>query len=116
MQSSRRRSMSFLALTLVVLTWSPRMSASQGHDPAMVDFETLNFLGAAACSACHAAADSRRGADPDDGPVIMGLWSASIMAYGSDDPFFQAKVRSEVLRAPEHRGLIDARMVPISAQ
>lgn len=109
MQSSRRRSMSFLALTLVVLIWSPRMGASQGHDPAMVDFETLNFRGAEACSACHAAADSRRGANPDDGPVIVGLWSASIMAYGSDDPFFQAKVRSEVLRAPEHRGLIEAK-------
>jgi len=109
MQSSRRRSMSFLALTLVVLTWSPRMGASQGHNPAMADFETLIFCGAAACSACHAAADSQRGADPDDGPVIVGLWSAGIMAYGSDDPFFQAKVRSEVLRAPEHRGLIEAK-------
>jgi hypothetical protein len=75
----------------------------------MADIGAQNFRDAAACPACHAADDFRRGADPDDGPVMVDRLSASIMAYGSDDPFWQAKVRSEVLRAPEHRGLIESK-------
>jgi len=75
----------------------------------MADFETLNFRGAAACSSCHDTTNSRRGAWSEEGPVTVGQWSASIMAYGSDDPFWQAKVRSEVLRAPHLRETIEGK-------
>lgn len=107
MQPSLRRSMLFLALALVVLAWSPPEAASQGHFPAMSDFETLNFRGAAACSPCHDASGSVSGGESDDPPVMVSEWSAGIMAFGSEDPFWQAKVQSEVLRAPHLRETIE---------
>jgi hypothetical protein len=83
-----------------------RISISSGNTPAMGDFETLNFRGAAACSPCHSIngnQDASRG-DSEPSPAMYDQWSASIMGYGSKDPLWQAKVTSEVLRAPEDWG------------
>lgn len=82
-------------------TSSARLSPD--NEPAMADFETLNFRAAAACSPCHSAS----GAEGLESPRMYDQWSPSIMAYGSKDPFWQAKVRSEVLRASEHRSFIE---------
>ena len=77
--------------------------SSSGKTPAMDDFETLNFRGAAACSPCHGLDGSQDNpmSDPPGGPAMYDQWLPSIMAYGSKDPLWQAKVRSEVLRAPD---------------
>ena len=85
--------------------------APTGKTPAVPDFETLNFRAAAACATCHSAVVSRDGDGPDSStsPVMVDQWSASIMSYGSEDPFWQAKVKSEVLRAPLHRNLVEAK-------
>ena len=84
---------------------------SNGDALAMADFETLNFSGAAACAPCHSAVGSTHGHRPEtsDPPVTVEQWSASIMPSGSRDPFWRAKVQSEVLRAPDHRELIEGR-------
>ena len=93
---------------------SGRAVAPTGKTPAMADFETLNFRGAAACASCHSAGVSKGGNGPDSStsPVMVDQWSASIMSYGSKDPFWQAKVKSEVLRAPLHRDLIEGKCAP----
>jgi len=80
----------------------------------MNDFETLNFRGAAACSPCHSANGSGNlsGAESRKLPVMYDQWSGSVMAYGAEDPFWQAKVQSEVLRASTHRYLIEKKCSP----
>ncbi|MEX1311128.1 MAG: hypothetical protein AB1Z65_11960, partial [Candidatus Sulfomarinibacteraceae bacterium] len=89
---------------------SPDASPESADAPVMNDFETLNFLGAAACSSCHSSAGTNNGNGPSDPPVMVDQWSRSIMAYGSLDPFWQAKVRSEVLRAPgDLRALVEGK-------
>ena len=77
-----------------------------GNAPAMADFEILNFRGAAACSPCHSANGNEDALGPASrkSPIMYDQWSATIMAFGSKDPLWQAKVRSEVLRAPEELG------------
>jgi len=77
-----------------------------GNAPAMADFEILNFRGAAACSPCHSANGNEDALGPASrkSPIMYDQWSSTIMAYGSKDPLWQAKVRSEVLRAPEELG------------
>jgi hypothetical protein len=88
----------------------PDASPASADSPAMDDFETLNFRGAAACTPCHGAGESGNGNGSSDPPVMADQWSASIMAYGSLDPFWQAKVRSEVLRAPgDLRALVEGK-------
>ena len=91
---------------------TPDASSPLTETPAMNDFETLNFRGAAACSPCHSAGSSSSGGGggPSAPPVMVDQWSVSIMAYGSLDPFWQAKVRSEVLRAPaDLRALVEGK-------
>ena len=91
---------------------SPDAASPLADSPAMNDFETLNFRGAAACSPCHSAGGTKTGNGNGSGdpPVMVDQWSESIMAYGSLDPFWQAKVRSEVLRAPgDLRALVEGK-------
>ena len=91
-----------------------RTRLAPGNAPAMGGFETLNFRAASACSPCHSANGSENSSGPNsqNPPVMNDQWSGSIMAYGAEDPFWQAKVQSEVLRAPQHRALIEKKCSP----
>ena len=70
------------------------MSAKTPSDPAFI---TTKFEGASSCATCHNAANVE----------IVDDWETSIMANASRDPFWQAKVSSELERNPHLANIIN---------
>jgi len=70
--------------------------------PADPAFSQGPFTGSAACSLCHDGIVDREGHDVS----IVEAWSATMMANATRDPFWQAKVESELLRSPEQAELV----------
>lgn len=62
----------------------------------LTDFVTLNFVGSHHCSKCHDNLTDGAGNDVS----ISGHWRSTMMANAAKDPFWQAKVKSEVQRNP----------------
>lgn len=112
MNSTRRywKAAAFIGALVLSASWIDA-GVGAGHSPAMADFETLNFRGAAACAPCHSENGAAAGSGPGVNglPAMVGEWSGSMMSQSSLDPFWRAKVRSEVLRAPHVQTVIEGK-------
>ncbi len=73
--------------------------ASSG-DPA---FTTSHFSGSQNCAMCHNGIVDNQNKDVS----IVTDWSSTMMANASKDPFWRAKVRSEMSSHPELQGVIN---------
>lgn len=71
------------------------LPATDGGDPAF--YNSNYFQGAVACAKCHDNLLDNTGKDLS----IQLDWSATMMANASRDPFWKAKVRSELTRNPQ---------------
>jgi len=59
-------------------------------------FRTDHFTGSGICAQCHNDIKDKNGNDVS----IISAWSTTMMANATRDPFWQAKVRSELNRTP----------------
>ncbi len=66
-------------------------------EPSKTMFQSDHFIGSGICAQCHDGIQDEEGADVS----IASAWSSSMMANATRDPFWQAKVRSELNRTPE---------------
>lgn len=69
-------------------------------DPA---FSTSHFSGSQNCAMCHNGIVDNQSKDVS----IVTDWSSTMMANSSRDPFWRAKVRSEMARHPELQSVIN---------
>jgi hypothetical protein len=65
-------------------------------DTALTGFTTADFSGSGLCVMCHEALADAAGKDVS----ITAHWRSTMMANAAKDPFWQAKVASEVARTP----------------
>jgi hypothetical protein len=89
------------ALLLSVLascTHSPA-AATSSSAPPLSSFASSHFVGSGKCATCHGDLVDRKGNDVS----IHTHWRSTMMANAAKDPFFQAKVSSEVERSPTIR-------------
>ena len=70
---------------------------------ASASFVSEHFIGSANCSSCHNGIRDENGNDVS----IVTDWSSTMMANATRDPFWKAKVRSEINRNPELEELIN---------
>ena len=68
-------------------------------------FDTLHFSSAQNCALCHNGLTDQAGRDVS----LERDWGATMMAHSSRDPLWQAKVASELARAPQLAAVIDAK-------
>jgi hypothetical protein len=87
-----------LALVLFFTAPFAIADASPG-DPG---FTSTHFSGSGNCSRCHDGLTDNQGRDVS----IVRDWSSSMMANSARDPFWKAKVRSEIARNPHLEGVI----------
>ncbi len=66
------------------------------------NFESKHFTGPKVCSSCHDNLKDKVGEDVS----IIKSWSSTMMANATRDPFWQAKVESEIKRTPNLRAVI----------
>jgi hypothetical protein len=66
-------------------------------------FTTTHFSGSQNCAMCHNGIVDKNGADVS----IITDWSSTMMANSSRDPFWRAKVRSELAKHPQLESLIN---------
>jgi len=78
------------------LVWCAPLVACLCIAPAGAAFDTEHFTAAATCAVCHNGLNDATGADVS----IETDWGASMMALSARDPLWQAKVASELARAP----------------
>jgi len=72
-------------------------SESLTASPSRTQFQTTHFAGSGVCAQCHNGLKDQEGNDVS----IVSAWETSMMANATRDPFWQAKVRSELNRTPE---------------
>lgn len=101
---------SLLALPLSVLSFTAQVANGQGGPggggaPAAVAFDTTHFSSAQNCALCHNGLRDQAGVDVS----LEGDWGATMMAHSARDPLWQAKVASELARAPQLTEMIDAK-------
>lgn len=65
-------------------------------------FTSTHFSGSDNCSKCHDGITDQSGKDVS----IVKAWSSTMMANSTRDPFWQAKVESEIARNPQHKALL----------
>lgn len=68
----------------------------------LTGFSSERFTSATACGFCHNGLADRAGSDVS----LVDDWSTSMMAFSFIDPFWQAKIASEVARAPALQDVI----------
>ncbi|MCU0509917.1 MAG: cytochrome c family protein [Anaerolineae bacterium] len=66
-------------------------------------FTTADFAGSGVCASCHLNLKDQSGADVS----MPTMWRSTMMANAGRDPIWQAKVSSEVKRAPALREVIE---------
>jgi len=71
----------------------------------LTTFITQNFVGSSRCAACHDLLVDKAGNDMS----ISNHWRSTMMANASKDPFWQAKVNSEVARNPALTEVIEGK-------
>ncbi len=80
---------------------------AQQEDPraggGMAIFTTESFVGSSRCAVCHEKLTDSQGNDMS----ISGHWRSTMMANASKDPFWLAKVSSEVKRNPALKEVIE---------
>ena len=67
------------------------------------NFTTSHFSGSQNCAMCHNGIVDNQSKDVS----IITDWSSTMMANATRDPFWRAKVRSEMSRHPELQGIIN---------
>jgi hypothetical protein len=70
--------------------------------PGKKIFRSQHFSGSGICNQCHTDLKDAAGNDVS----IVPAWNASMMANATRDPFWQAKVKSELNRTPSQKELI----------
>ncbi len=84
-------------ITVAVEAAPPRLPARTNRSGRPLPlFETRHFVSSGRCANCHDLLTDRAGNDMS----IAGHWRATMMANAARDPFWQAKVASEVDRSP----------------
>ncbi len=73
------------------------------QNTAMSTFFSDDFIGAGVCLMCHANLVDQSGTDVS----ITTDWRSTMMANASRDPFWQAKVSSEIERSPDLQPVIE---------
>ncbi len=81
----------------------PNPFISVPADPGDPAFTTSHFSGSQNCAMCHNGIVDNKNSDVS----IITDWSSSMMANSSRDPFWRAKVRSEISRHPELQTVIN---------
>jgi hypothetical protein len=66
-------------------------------------FTTVDFAGAGVCATCHTGMTDSTGTDV----TVPTHWRSTMMANGAIDPLWQAKVSSEIARAPALQAVIE---------
>ena len=66
-------------------------------------FRSTHFAGSAVCASCHNNLSDDTAADVS----IESDWSTSMMAQSARDPFYRAKVASEMQRNPQLKDVLD---------
>ena len=79
----------------------PALNPAQ--NTVMSNFMTADFSGAGTCLMCHVNLFDEKGNDVS----ITSDWRSTMMANASRDPVYQAKVSSEIARAPELQAVIE---------
>lgn len=74
-------------------------------DPGDPTFITSHFSGSQNCAMCHNGIVDNQNKDVS----IITDWSSTMMANATRDPFWRAKVRSEIARHPELQAVINDR-------
>jgi hypothetical protein len=82
-------------------TVSPTVANHPGLD--LVDFTSDNFVGSGNCALCHSNLTDQAGNDVSND----SHWRSAMMANSARDPFWQAKVSSEVTRNPDLKDVIE---------
>lgn len=72
------------------------------HDPS---FTTTHFSGSQNCAQCHNGIEDTNGTNVS----IVKAWQSTMMANAATDPFWKAKVATEVKEHPEFRKTIEAK-------
>lgn len=72
-------------------------------DPGDPTFTTSHFSGSQNCAMCHNGIVDNQNKDVS----IITDWSSTMMANATRDPFWRAKVRSEMARHPELQSVIN---------
>ena len=92
---------SIMVIVLIYLNTSPittQFAATQTPlqypEKSLTDFSSSHFSGSGKCALCHSALTDSAGNDVS----IDADWRLTMMANSSKDPFWQAKVSSEVAR------------------
>jgi hypothetical protein len=70
---------------------------------ALSTFTTADFSGAGVCATCHTGMVDSTGTDV----TVPTHWRSTMMANGAIDPLWQAKVSSEIARAPALQAVIE---------
>jgi len=71
--------------------------------PGDANFKSMHFSGSGNCVSCHNQLTDEAGADVS----IESDWASSIMANSTRDPFWRAKVASEIQRNPALKSVLD---------
>jgi len=88
-----KRAITFLSLTVVL---SSMGLSSKAYALANASFEGTHFTGSGRCAECHDDLTDTQGKDIS----IVENWSSSMMANSTRDPYWRAKVASELHRNP----------------
>jgi len=84
-------------LTKIILTILSVLYSATAHSESDPDFVDAHFSGSGNCTQCHDNLNDSQGNDVS----IIKDWSASMMANASRDPYWIAKVASELHRNPQ---------------
>ena len=90
-----------LVVSLALLLLAPYALADAS--PGSPSFTTPHFSGSGNCVQCHNGITDSQGKDVS---IVRG-WSSTMMANSARDPFWKAKVRSEIARNPHLEGVIN---------
>jgi len=95
-----------LVVTVILIAIGPSDPCVEAASPyaglPLADFTVDNFTGSGQCAMCH-------GNLRDDGGTDVSIdthWRSTMMANSARDPFWQAKVSSEITRNPALRDII----------
>lgn len=67
------------------------------------EFRSTHFAGSAVCAECHNGLSDAAAEDVS----LESDWSVSMMAQATRDPFYRAKVASEIQRNPQYKDILD---------
>lgn len=91
-----------------LLTTSPSSAGFEhSYKSGQVTFETEYFTDSSSCARCHDNIVDDEGVDIS----FVKTWDTTMMRFSFFDPFWRAKVQSELLRLPEYSGIIEEKCI-----